>query len=393
MAARQLYLIRLGEICLKGENRSFFEKKLRTNIKYKLKGLHPAFRIQKGRFFLEVDDIEGSEARTEAALSTTSGLVAFSKTLKTEKDIEAIKEAVIALTGPYFSRNPQSFKVNTRRSDKSFPLSSYEISCETGGIILDTFPQCRVDVHTPEISIYIEIRDKAYIYSSSNMIKGPGGLPVGIAGKGLLLLSGGIDSPVAGYRMATRGLRQDAIYFHTYPYTSDEALQKVKDLARIIAPYLSGLTLYVVPFTKAQLHINANSENSEHTLLMRYCMVKIANMVADTVHAKTLVTGESLSQVASQTLESITFTDSASAIPVLRPLIGLDKEDIITTARTIGTFETSILPFEDCCTVFSPKHPKVRPDKQAMTDSYESLKIEGLLEDAARGCEVIDLRF
>jgi len=222
------------------------------------------------------------------------------------------------------------------------------------------------------------------------MIKGPGGLPVGIAGKGLLLLSGGIDSPVAGYRMATRGLRQDAIYFHTYPYTSDEALGKVKDLAEILSHYLSGTRLYVVPFTNVQLHIKNHSNSEEHTLHMRYCMVKIANMVSERIHARCLITGESLSQVASQTLESLTFTDSASTLPILRPLIGLDKEEIIHTAKAIGTYETSILPYEDCCTIFSPKHPLVRPDKDKMTASYTDLRIEELLQEAADSCEIFD---
>ncbi len=387
MDKRQLYLIRLGEICLKGENRSFFEKRLKLNIKRKLKEFHPAFRIQKGRFFLELDEISGSEEAIHQALRTTSGIVAFSKTSKTEKIIEVIEEEVVRLLEPQFSTTPLSFKVNARRSDKSFPLSSYEIACEVGGVVLDAFPTSKVDVHTPDVSIFIEIRDKAYIYSSSHMEKGPGGLPVGIAGKGLLLLSGGIDSPVAGYRMAARGLAQDAIYFHTYPYTSDEALGKVKDLADLISPYLSGLHLFVVPFTKVQLHINKRSYSSEHTLLMRYCMIKIANMVADKVHASCLVTGESLSQVASQTLESLTYTDSASALPILRPLIGMEKEEIIKTAREIGTFDTSILPFEDCCTVFSPKHPLLRPNIGTMTASYKSLEIEGLLREAADSCE------
>lgn len=387
MNETRLYLIRLGEICLKGENRSFFEKKLRQNIKRKLYGLHPKFTMQKGRLFLQTDDTPDAEDRVYQSLRTTSGIVSFSKALKTEKQQEAVRDAAIRLT-EHLKDTHFTFKVQSRRSDKSYPLSSYEIACDLGELILERHPNSRVDVHTPEVTIFVEIRNKAFIYSSSNLESGPSGLPVGIAGKGMLLLSGGIDSPVAGYRMALRGLKQDAIYFHTYPYTSDEALEKVKDLAKLITPYLSGLRLFVVPFTKAQLHINKNSPAPEHTLLMRYCMVRISNILAKEHRASSLVTGESLSQVASQTLESLTFTDSASDIPVLRPLIGLDKEEIISTAKHIGTFETSILPFEDCCTVFSPKHPLVRPDKDALTASYESLEIETLLQEAADASEV-----
>ncbi len=386
MNARQLYLIKLGEICLKGENRAYFEKKLKTNIKKKLKPLNPVFKIQKGRFFLETEGGAEADELVCKALETTPGLVGFSKSLKLPKEMEALKEAAVALMAHAFDTK-HTFKVISRRSDKSFPLDSYEIACELGGVILDAYPNSSVNVKNPEITINVEIRDRAYMYSSASSHKGPSGLPVGVAGKGLLLLSGGIDSPVAGYRMAARGLRQDAIYFHTYPYTSDEALEKVKDLAKLISPYLNGTRLFVVNFTEAQLHINSHSNAEEHTLLMRYCMIKIANMVAKTVRAKTLVTGESLSQVASQTLESLTFTDSATEIPILRPLIGLDKEEIINTARAIGTYETSILPYEDCCTIFSPKHPLVRPNKELMLASYEKLKIEELLKEAAENCE------
>lgn len=389
MEDRQLYLIKLGEIYLKGENRSFFEKRLKKNIKRKLKNLNPRFKIQKGRFFLELDSKDSFD-QVSHALQTTPGIVGFSRAAQEEKEFPLIVQQALAIVAPDFSKHARRFKVEARRADKSFPMTSYEIACEIGSAVLEHFPECSVDVHDPEVIIYVEIRDKAYIYSSANMIKSPGGLPVGIAGKGLLLLSGGIDSPVAGYRMATRGLRQDAVYFHTYPYTSDEALGKVKDLAEILSPYLSGTRLYVVPFTDVQLHIKNHSNSEEHTLHMRYCMVKIANMVSEKIHARCLITGESLSQVASQTLESLTFTDSASKIPILRPLIGLDKEEIIHTAKAIGTYETSILPYEDCCTIFSPKHPLVRPDKGKMTASYTDLHIEELLQEAADSCEIFD---
>lgn len=386
---KELYLIRLGEICLKGNNRDYFERKLKQNLKYKLKGYKTKFTKQKGRFFLVAENIP--EEIVNETLATTFGIVGFSKAIRTEKNFEEIKKSVLELLSKGNTiQEIQNFKVETKRADKSFPMISYEVSAEIGGIILDTYPHLKVNVKTPQLTIHVEIRDKAYVYAASE--KGPGGLPVGCAGKGLLLLSGGIDSPVAGYRMAKRGLRQDAIYFHTYPYTSDEAKDKVITLAKIINPYLSGLRLFIIPFTECQLRILERGKAEQSTLLMRYSMVYISNIIAKNSRAKCLVTGESLSQVASQTLESITYTESASNIPIFRPLIGLDKEEIIITAKNIGTYETSILPFEDCCTIFSPKHPLVKPEKDELITAFNDLEIEELLEKAALSAEIISLR-
>lgn len=380
-----LYLIRLGELCLKGGNRAYFEKRLRNNIKRNLSSYKVKITTQKGRMFMEVSG--ATEEIVDAVLSKTFGIAGFSRALKTQKSLEAIQKALAdSISDTAILAGCSSFKVESRRSDKSFPMDSYGISREVGAFVLGMYPHLRVDVKQPEVTISIEIRDHAYVYASVR--KGLFGLPVGTAGKGLLLLSGGIDSPVAGFRMAGRGLRQDAIYFHTYPYTSDEALQKVKDLSSILASYIPGLKLYVIPFTKAQLHIAANGRPEEQTLLMRYAMVKIANMLAERIRALCLVTGESLSQVASQTIESLTFTNSATTIPILRPLIGLDKEEIITTAKGIGTYETSILPYEDCCTIFSPKHPLVRPELRALTSSFEQLGVEALLQEAVQEAEL-----
>ena len=386
---KELYLIRLGEICLKGNNRDYIERKLKQNLKYKLKGYKTKFTKQKGRFFLVAENIP--EEIVNETLATTFGIVGFSKAIRTEKNFEEIKKSVLELLSKGNTiQEIQNFKVETKRADKSFPMISYEVSAEIGGIILDTYPHLKVNVKTPQLTIHVEIRDKAYVYAASE--KGPGGLPVGCAGKGLLLLSGGIDSPVAGYRMAKRGLRQDAIYFHTYPYTSDEAKDKVITLAKIINPYLSGLRLFIIPFTECQLRILERGKAEQSTLLMRYSMVYISNIIAKNSRAKCLVTGESLSQVASQTLESITYTESASNIPIFRPLIGLDKEEIIITAKNIGTYETSILPFEDCCTIFSPKHPLVKPEKDELITAFNDLEIEELLEKAALSAEIISLR-
>lgn len=384
-----LYLVRLGEISLKGLNRDFFERKLKDNIKYKLRPYKNFFKKQKGRLFIEVEDRAPEEVVSQA-LSTTFGVVGFSKAIKCAKDMEAIIKASRELTArPSFLNGAKTFKVETVRADKKFPFKSYDISGELGHDILVNQPQFTVDVHNPDRIVHVEIRDHAYLYASPE--GGPGGLPVGTAGRGMLMLSGGIDSPVAAYRMAKRGLRQEAVYFHAYPYTSDEAKEKVISLAKIISPYCSGITLHVVPFTDVQLHIKTHSHEEENTLMMRACMMRIANMLAEDRNCLAVVTGESLSQVASQTLESLAFTNGMSDLPVFRPLIGMDKGEIVETSRMIGTYETSILPFEDCCTIFSPKHPLVRPDKDKLTESYHAMHIEPLLETAVKEAEMFVL--
>ena len=386
---KKFYLVRLGEIALKGLNRDFFERKLKDNIKYKLRPHHSHCLKQKGRMFFEIDG-EASDEQIHQAISTSFGVVGFSRAIRCEKSMDAIIAAALELAGQkHFTAGKSSFKVETVRADKKFPLQSYDISGELGYRILTAFPQLHVDVKKPDSILHVEIRDQAYLYASPEA--GQGGLPVGTAGRGMLMLSGGIDSPVAAYRMAKRGLRQEAVYFHAYPYTSDEAKEKVITLARILSPYCSGITLHVVPFTAVQLHIKAHSNMEENTLLMRACMVRIANTLADKRNCKCIVTGESLSQVASQTLESLAYTDSMSELPVFRPLIGMDKEEIVITSRNIGTYETSILPFEDCCTIFSPKHPLVRPDKQALTASYHKMEIDQLLLDALENTEMLNL--
>lgn len=383
------YLVRLGEISLKGQNRDFFERKLKDNIKYKMRPYRSRFTKQKGRLFIEVD-AEAPEEMVRQAISTSFGVVGFSKALKCAKNMEAIGKAAATLTSrPSFLDGVQTFKVETVRADKKFPLQSYDISGQLGYEILTANPQLKVNVRQPDRILHVEIRDHAYLYASPE--PGPGGLPVGTAGRGMLMLSGGIDSPVAAYRMAKRGLRQEAVYFHAYPYTSDEAKEKVISLAKILSPYCSGITLHVVPFTDVQLHIKTHSHEEENTLLMRACMMRIANALAKKRNCLAIVTGESLSQVASQTLESLAFTNSMSDLPVFRPLIGMDKGEIVVTSRMIGTYETSILPYEDCCTIFSPKHPLVRPEKEKLTEVYDSMGIEALLDQAVEAAEVFAL--
>lgn len=380
-----LYLIKIGEISLKKGNRAQFEKQLRFNIKKKLNS-PSKITIQRGRFFLETD--ENNIQNIQYALSTTPGLVGFSRAVKVKKDIESIKKAALDFATELTKEFPTgTFKIETRRADKGFKYSSYEISSLVGEYLLDSIHSLKVDVHNPDWTINIEVRDLAYVYGAQE--KGAGGLPVGSAGKGMLLLSGGIDSPVAGYLMAKRGLRMDAVYFHAYPYTSDDALEKVKSLAEKIAPFLSGLSLFVVPFTEFQLLLKQKAREEEITLLMRAGMVKIAELISKNRGNICLVTGESLSQVASQTVQSIRYTGSETDLPIFRPLIGMDKEDIIKIAKSIDTFETSILPFEDCCTIFSPKHPLVNPDISKLKNSFTMLEGKELLKEASEKAERI----
>ncbi len=380
-----LFLIRFGELSLKGENRGFFEKRLRRNIRKKLQPYQCDITIQRGRFYLRSSDAPVDAVRE--VLSTTFGIVGFTRAIRCSKNMEAIRSAALSAVSELVEEHPDSsFKINCRRTDKGFPLRSYDVACEIGGLILDTHPSLRVDVKKPDWALGIEIRDAAYIYGK--MEKGPGGLPVSCAGRGVLMLSGGIDSPVAGYMMAKRAIKLDAVYFHAYPYTSDEALEKVKTLASLIAPFTGGIRLHVIPFTEAQLNMKKRGRSEEITLHMRAAMVQISEMTALEIGARSLITGEALSQVASQTIESLTYTGSFSGMPILRPLIGLDKEEIITIARKIGTFETSILPYEDCCTIFSPKHPLVHPDREKLTKAYHELGLEDDLAKAFRDREV-----
>ena len=384
----RLYLIKIGEIALKGKNKSFFEKRLKKNIKMSLKGIKCTVSGSRGRFFIEAP--EASAEVVEDVLSNTFGVIGFSEVSRVEKNIDTIITEAEKLA----RRNIDAglggrFKVRARRADKGFPMSSYEICCTVGEALLERIDGTVVDVKNPDWTVNVELRETAYVYGKVE--HGPGGLPVGCAGGGMLLLSGGIDSPVAGYLMGKRGLKLDAVYFHTYPYTSDEAKQKVIDLAQILAKYTSGINLYIVPFTDPQLRIRDKGFPKAGTLLMRNAMVRIADRIAKENGDIALVTGEALSQVASQTPESIRYTGSATDLPIFRPLIGMDKEEIIRISKDIGAYETSILPFEDCCSLFAPEHPITRPDFERMKEEFEKLEIEELLEEAAENTEKIYL--
>ena len=375
----KLYLIKEGEISLKGGNRNLFEKRLRHNIKDKLRPYSSEIDKQKGRLYAYISE-EASDELVEKVLKTTTGLTGYAKAYRTEKDIDAIKaKAREILSSSRFSSNG-SFRITVKREDKTFPLTSHDIAIELAEVVTSLYPDIRVDLDNPDYTLTCEIRNEAYLYTDEE--KGEGGLPSGTAGKGMLLLSGGIDSPVAGYMMAKRGMRADAIYFHAYPYTSELALDKVKTLASMIAPYLQGLRLFVVPFTEGQLHIRDKGYEEEATLMFRAAMMRTAQILAEKNGAGAIITGEALSQVASQTIDAMSFTDSMTDLLVIRPLVGMDKEEIIAKAKHIGTYETSILPYEDCCVVFSPKHPITRPVKDVSRRHFEELDMDGIIRKA-----------
>ena len=381
----KLYLLKLGEISLKGGNRHTFEKILRDNIREKLTEYETRIDYQKGRFFLHVSD-DADEGKIIKALETTFGLVGFARAYECDKEEEKLWALIDEMLGKTEFENKGTFKIDARREDKSFPLNSHDMACELADAVFSLYPDMTVDLKRPDHTLTCEIRNDVYLYTSEE--KGEGGLPYATAGKGVLLLSGGIDSPVAGYMMAKRGMKLDAIYFHAYPYTSELALDKVKQLASIIAPYLGGLHLYVVPFTDGQVHIRDNGYEEEATLMFRASMMQTAERIASRCGASAIVTGEALSQVASQTLDAMSFTDSMTELLVLRPLVGMDKEEITEKARRIGSYETSILPYEDCCVVFSPKHPVTRPVKEVVRRHFEELGMESFIEKAVEETKV-----
>jgi thiamine biosynthesis protein ThiI len=374
-----------GELTLKGDNRRAFEMVLKRNVQTMLSGLNVQFVMRNGRFFLYGP--EENRAVIENALSHLIGISGWAQTRRYAKTIEAAIAACIEEGKKLRAMGINTFKIEARRADKSFPHDSYELRCRCGQAVTDAVPEMRVDVHNPDGVIQIEIREMAYVYSNAQ--KGLGGLPVGTAGRGLLLLSGGIDSPVAGFLMASRGMGIDAAHFHAYPYTSAEAKQKTISLANIVGGYCMGIRLYVVGFTKVQMRIKERSPLPWATVLLRMAMIDCAEKIARKIKSKCLITGESLSQVASQTIENLSCTQSLITLPVLRPLIGLDKDAIIRKAEQIGTYQTSIEPYEDCCVLFSPPRPILRGDPAEAAQLYHALELEPLIEEALRECETV----
>ena len=382
---KEIVLLKYGELALKGANRYTFESILVKNIRRRLRDLGD-FKIDKAQSTVTVTPTDDAVDMDEVfdRISRVFGIVALSRSAVIEKDFNSILNSVEYLDDAL--SQVSTFKVNAKRSDKKFPMGSPEICAELGGCLLERHPHLSVDVHNPDLVVWCEIRDHhAFLHAGQQ--SGAGGIPVGSGGRAALLLSGGIDSPVAGYMMAKRGLEMMAIHFASPPYTSDRALLKVKELCRKMSAYTGRIKLCVVPFTEIQQLIGENCPEEYFTIIMRRFMMEIASKIAEKHDCGALVTGESLGQVASQTMQAIACTDASATLPVLRPAIGMDKEEIVTIARKIDTFETSILPYEDCCTVFTPRHPRTRPQLPLVIEAEKPLDRERLMETAIANTE------
>ncbi|WP_411681702.1 tRNA uracil 4-sulfurtransferase ThiI [Clostridium thailandense] len=374
---KKLLLVKYAsEIFLKGLNKGKFEKKLLDNIKSVLKGLNYEFVTDSGRWFLKFDNIEEGLKRVIRVFGVSEVcIVTETEASMEEINKQALEEAV--------ESKATTFKVETNRANKNFEGTSMDISRDVGAYILSNTENLKVDVRTPECIVNVEIRKNAYIYSKR--IKAAGGMPYGTNGSTMLMLSGGIDSPVAGYMMARRGVQLNCVYFHSHPYTSERAKEKVKELANILNSYMGDVKLFVTPFTEIQMQIMEKCREDELTIIMRRFMMRVACKIAELNEISSVTTGESIGQVASQTMEGLVVSNDVADRPVFRPLIAMDKVDIMDIARKIGTFETSILPYEDCCTIFVPKHPKTKPRLEEIIKSESVLDIDKLVEDAVKG--------
>ena len=387
----EIILLKLGELVLKGLNRRSFEDKLQANLHRRL---HPfgQFRVYTRQSATYVEPMQDScdvEGAYEA-LKKVFGIVGLSLARPCEKDKDAILAAAQEFLGDKLCA-AKTFKVETKRADKTFPMTSIQLSQYVGGELHERYPNLTVDVHHPELTVFVEVRDfSAYVHASPE--PGAGGLPVGINGRAAALLSGGIDSPVAAYMIAKRGVALDMVHFFSYPYTSQQAKDKVLELARLLTPYTGQLTVHVVPFTAIQEELRRSCPEELFTIVMRRFMMRISQKVAERCGAKALVTGESLGQVASQTMDAMHVTGAAVDLPVLRPVVGMDKEEIVQISRRINTYDTSILPYEDCCTVFTPRHPRLRPVLGEVEHAEEKLDIDGMVQAAVDGIERIQIR-
>ena len=386
----EIFLLKMGEMVLKGLNRRTFEERLMGNARRRLQK-YGKFRIYSRQ---SITYVEPKEAGCDmdgafATLSRLFGVVGLSRAKACEKTPEAILETAKTYLHDDLMA-ARTFKVESKRSDKTFPLTSIQLSQYVGGELNEAFPHIQADMHHPELTVHVEVRDFA-AYVHGDPAPGAGGLPVGVGGKAVSLLSGGIDSPVASWMMAKRGVALEMVHFFSYPYTSPEAKDKVLTLAQLLTPWCGRLTVHVVPFTKIQEQLRLHCPEALFTLLMRRFMMRISERGAQRVGAHGLITGESLGQVASQTMEAMAVTGQVCTLPVFRPLVGMDKEEIVRTARKIGTFETSILPYEDCCTVFTPRHPKTHPKLEEITEAEAALDIEALVEEAVQGIERVVL--
>ena len=388
------FLIKYGEIGIKGKNRYLFEDALVRQVRFALKDVDGQFEVHKSqaRIYVDCDGDYDFEDAVEH-LKRVFGIVGICPVVRMEDGgFEQLKKDVVAYMDEAYPDKNLTFKVEARRARKSYPLTSMEINCALGEAILDAFPETKVDVHHPDVMLNVEVRNEIYVYSQ--IIPGAGGMPVGTTGKAMLLLSGGIDSPVAGYMISKRGVGIEATYFHAPPYTSERAKQKVVDLAKIVSRYAGPIKLHVVNFTDIQLYIYDQCPHDELTIIMRRYMMRIAEHFAKKDGCLGLITGESIGQVASQTMQSLAATNDVCTLPVYRPVIGFDKQEIVNISEKIGTYETSIQPFEDCCTIFVAKHPVTKPNVEVIRRSEEKLseKIDELMKTALETVEIIEVK-
>lgn len=374
-------LVRYSEVHLKGGNRPYFINMLVSRVRQAVRPIGGQVHFADSHIYVRADDLNECEKR----VSCVFGVHSVSQAIETDKDLDHICEAALSL----MRGKSGTFKISGRRSDKTFPMQSPELAALVGGRVLDAYPHLQVDVHSPDHVVWVEVREMTYVHCDRRMAVG--GMPIGTGGKSLLLLSGGIDSPVAGYMIAKRGVTIEAVHFFSHPYTSEHAKQKVLTLLSLLAGYCGNLRVHVVPFTHIQMEIYEKCPPEELTIIMRRFMMRISSRLADKLGCDSLITGESIGQVASQTMASLICTQEASDKLVLRPLIGFDKDEIIAYAQKIGTFETSILPYEDCCTVFTPKHPVTKPKLERITRSEQALDADALVAEALNGIDIIDV--
>ncbi len=387
----QIILVRFGEIVLKGLNRRYFENLLADNIKEAISGMG-GYEIKKSGAIFYIKPLGDAEQAKKIMerLKYVFGVVSITLAYKCSKDLKEIQQKAVEYLSDTL-KNYKTFKVETKRSDKKYPMTSPEISYYVGGYLLEHNPHLTVDVKNPEITVMVEVRDE-FAYIHTEKIRCLGGMPIGANGKALLLLSGGIDSPAAGYMIAKRGVRLEAVHFFSYPYTSERAKDKVLKLASIVARYSGDMKVHIVPFTDIQLEIRDKCPEEHLTLVMRRFMMQIAEKIAQNNNCKALITGESIGQVASQTMEALNVTNDAVDMLVLRPFVGMDKEEIVEISQKIDAFETSILPYEDCCTVFTPRHPSTRPKLDKIIASQNLLDVECLINEAVEGTETVIMK-
>ena len=389
------FLIKYAEIGVKGKNKYLFEEALAQQVKYALKRCEGEFKVTRteGRIYVHaLSEFDYDE--TVDNLKTVFGVSAICPVVAvSDEGFDELAKTVVDYVDKVYPDKNMTFKVQARRARKNYPLNSMELNMELGAAVLDAYPEMRVDVHSPQMRLYVEIRERIYIYSIE--IPGPGGMPVGSNGKAMLLLSGGIDSPVAGYMIAKRGVKIDAVYFHAPPYTSDRAKQKVIDLAKLVSRYSGPIYLHIINFTDIQLYIYEKCPHEELTIIMRRYMMKIAEQIAKENECLGIITGESIGQVASQTVQSLAVTNEVCTLPVFRPLIGFDKMEIVEVSEKIGTYETSILPYEDCCTIFVAKHPVTKPNLNVIKRHEQNLAegIDELVKKALDTDEVVVVKY